>query len=567
MAKKSRYSKLKRTREIVSIFIAYGFSDFISETPILKLVGRRLGKITPKRKGINLSDYTRSERIRFAFEDLGTTFIKLGQILSSRHDVLPKDITEELSKLQDSVEPFDEKESVKIIERDLGKTIDELFKSFECTPTASASISQVHKAVLNTGETVAIKVKRPNIDDKIIIDIEIITWISGVLEKYIEDIALLNPQKILKAFKTQLMQELDLSFEKNNISRFYKYFEKNENIKIPKTYDEYSTKNVLTMEYVNGIKISDIKDYKEKLDGKVIISRIADCMLEQVFMLGFFHADPHPGNILAMENNIVCFLDFGMIGYVPPITKTSLATLITSLSSGDYTRFSRTVLDMCETREIENMEEFDSTMYIFVSRYVDMPISEINLEEIFNEIISIIREFRLALSSNIMMMIKSLIVLEGVGRVLDKDFTVIEHIKPFASKYLKDQMKPKSLFKQLKGLMVDYHNILKNMPSDLSDLITVMKKGGMKIQLEHRRLEVLASTLDKLADRLSYSIVLASLIISSALIVNAKIPPLFHGIPIIGMIGFAVSAIMGFAMLISRFFKNYIGKNKNNKQQ
>lgn len=560
MARKSKYSKLKRTREIVSIFIAYGFSDFMSETPILKLIGRPLGRFIPKHKGINLSDYSRSERIRFACEDLGTTFIKLGQILSSRHDILPKDITDELSKLQDEVKPFDEKEAVKIIEHDLGKPINEAFKSFDYKPTASASISQVHKAVLNTGEIVAIKVKRPNIDDKILVDIEIITWISSIIEKHVEDFALMQPQKILKAFKNQLLQELDLSFERNNILKFYKYFKDDPNIKIPKTYDDYCTKNILVMEFINGVKISEIDKYEGKFDGKVIISRVANCMLEQVFMLGFFHADPHPGNLLALDDNIVCFLDFGMIGYIPPNAKTSFATLIASLSSGDYTRFSHAVLDLCERGEIENIEEFDSVMYIFVSRYVDMPISEINIENIFNEMISIIREFRLSLPSEIMLLIKSLIVLEGIGRVLDKNFTVIEHIKPFASKYIKEQMKPKSLFKQLKSLILDYNDIFKNMPSDLSDLIAVMKKGGMKIQLEHRRLEMLANTLDKLADRLSYSIVLAALIISSALIVNAKIPPLFHDIPIIGMIGFGVSGIMGFAMLITRFFKNYINK-------
>ena len=547
---------INRTREIISIIIAYGFRDIIAVTPILKIVNKPISRVNIKYKGLDLRKYSRGQRLRMALEELGTTFIKLGQILSNRNDILPKDITDELSKLQNHVKPFDENEAINIIEKELGKTIDEAFKSFEKTPKASASISQVHEAVLKSGEKVAIKVKRP--------DIEIIVWLSNILEKHNEEYAFMQPQKLIKAFKGQLLQELDFNFEKNNTIKFAKYFEKNKNVKIAKIYEDYSAKNILTMEYIDGIKISDISPDDTKYDRKKLVSIGVDAVLEQIFMLGFFHADPHPGNLMALENNVLCFIDFGMIGFIPPNSKDAFSDIIVSISSADYLTLSKSILELCNHNEITNIEEFNTAIFVFISKYIDMPLDNINMEDIFNELIYIIREFKLSLPSNIMLLIKSLIVLEGVARNLDKSLKIIEHIKPFALRYVKDRLKPDNIFKQSKNLILDYSKVLKNIPSDLSDFIEMVKKGSVKVQLEHKKLDVLSSTLDGLADRLSYSIVLASLIISSAFILSAKIPPLIHGVSIIGVIGFVISGIMGFIMIISRFIKKYINRNKNN---
>ncbi|WP_300752648.1 AarF/ABC1/UbiB kinase family protein [uncultured Brachyspira sp.] len=551
---------INRAREIISIIMAYGFRDIIAITPILKIIKNPIDKINIKYKGIDLRNYSRGERIRMACEDLGTTFVKLGQILSNRNDILPKDITDELSKLQNHVKPFDENEAINIIETELGKKIDEVFESFDMKPKASASISQVHTAVLKTGEKVAIKVKRPNIEDNILMDIEVIIWLSNIIEKYNEEFALMQPQKLIAAFKAQLLQELDFNFEKNNTLKFARYFKDNKNIKIAKIYEEYSTKSILTMEYIDGIKISDISPDDNRYDRKKLVSIGIDAVLEQIFMLGFFHADPHPGNLMALENNVLCFLDFGMIGFIPPNSKEAFSSLIMSISSADYLALSKSILDLCYHSDIKNIDDFNMAIFVLVNKYIDMSLDNINIEDVFNELIEIIREFRLTLPSNIMLLIKSLIVLEGVARNLDKDVKLIEHIKPFAFRYVKEQIKPDNILKQLKKLVTDYSHILKQLPADFSDLVSVMKKGSMKIQLEHKNLESLSTTLDGLADRLSYSIVLASLIMASALIITSKMPPLFHGTSVIGMIGFGLSAIMGFIMIISRFIKKYVKK-------
>lgn len=551
---------LNRTKEIISVIIAYGFKDIIAVTPILKLVKNPIQKFNVKYKGIDLRGYSRGQRIRMACEELGTTFVKLGQILSNRSDILPKDIIDELKKLQNNVKPFDEKEAVAIVEQELQKPISEAFESFDTTPKASASISQVHTAVLKTGEKVAIKVKRPNIEENILNDIEIITWLSSILEKYNEEFALIRPEKLIKAFKNQLLQELDFNFEKNNTIKFQKFFKNNKNIKIAKIYEEYSTKNILTMEYIEGIKISDISPDDTKYDRKKLVSIGVDSVLEQIFKLGFFHADPHPGNLMALDNNVLCFLDFGMIGFIPPTSKEAFSSLIMSINNADYINLAKAVLDLCNHSEVQNMEDFNMAIFMLVNKYIDMPLENINIEDIFNELISIIREFRLMLSGNIMLLIKSLIVLEGVGRDLDKDLKLIEHIKPFAFKYVKEQLKPDNLLKQSRNLINDYFHVLKNVPSDLGEVISLMKKGNIRIQLEHKKLDTLANTLDSLGDRLSYSIVLASLIISSGLIIATKMPPLIHGISLVGLVGFLLSGIMGFIMIISRFVRKYIKK-------
>ena len=551
---------INRAREIISIIMAYGFRDIIAITPILKIIKNPIDKINIKYNGIDLRNYSRGERIRMACEDLGTTFVKLGQILSNRNDILPKDITDELSKLQNHVKPFDENEAINIIETELGKKIDEVFDSFDMKPKASASISQVHTAVLKTGEKVAIKVKRPNIEENILMDIEVIIWLSNIIEKYNEEFALMQPQKLIAAFKAQLLQELDFNFEKNNTLKFARYFKDNKNIKIAKIYEEYSTKSILTMEYIDGIKISDISPDDNRYDRKKLVSIGIDAVLEQIFMLGFFHADPHPGNLMALENNVLCFLDFGMIGFIPPNSKEAFSSLIMSISSADYLALSKSILDLCYHSDIKNIDEFNMAIFVLVNKYIDMSLDNINIEDVFNELISIIRDFRLTLPSNIMLLMKSLIVLEGVARNLDKDVKLIEHIKPFAFRYVKEQIKPNNILKQAKKLIVDYSDILRELPADFGDLVSVMKKGSIKIQLEHKNLESLANTLDGLADRLSYSIVLASLIMASALIIASKMPPLFHGTSIVGMIGFVISAIMGFIMIISRFIKKYVKK-------
>lgn len=551
---------INRAREIISIIMAYGFRDIIAMTPILKIIKNPIDKINIKYKGVDLRNFSRGERIRMACEDLGTTFIKLGQILSNRNDILPKDITDELSKLQNHVKPFDEKEAINIIETELGKKIDEVFDSFDTKPKASASISQVHIGILKNGEKVAVKVKRPNIEENILEDIEVIIWLSNIIEKYNEEFALMQPQKLIAAFKSQLLQELDFNFEKNNTLKFARYFKDNKNIKIAKIYEEYSTKSILTMEYIDGVKISDISPDDERYDRKKLVSIGIDAVLEQIFMLGFFHADPHPGNLMALENNVLCFLDFGMIGFIPPNSKDAFSSLIMSISSADYLALSKSILDLCYHSEIKNIDEFNMAIFILVNKYIDMSLDNINIEDVFNELISIIRDFRLTLPSNIMLLMKSLIVLEGVARNLDKDVKLIEHIKPFAFRYVKEQIKPNNILKQAKKLIVDYSHILRELPADFGDLVSVMKKGSIKIQLEHKNLELLANTLDGLADRLSYSIVLASLIMASALIIASKMPPLFHGTSIVGMIGFVISAIMGFIMIISRFIKKYVKK-------
>lgn len=559
MPHKHFFKRTLRYKEIISIFIIFGFSDIVSQIPILKNF-KPLYSLAQKYHGKPLTEYTRYQRIRMMLEELGATFVKFGQILSNRHDILDKKLIKELAKLQSEVKPFESEKVLEIIETEFGDKAENIFSYFDETPSASASISQMHKALLKSGESVAVKIKRPGIAEQINTDIEILFDIAKLIEKHVPSLAVSSPVSIVQAFKEQITKELSFTYEKNNVKRFYKYFENDKTICIPKVYDEYTSQNILTLEYIDGIKISEIKNVPN-VDVKVVTDRLVNAMLYQIFEHNFFHADPHPGNLFVMQNNVVAFIDFGMVGLITPSIKKSLVEMISSIYSEDYNRFSHAIINLTKKKEISDFESFNNRIYELIQKYISMTLEDIKLEEAFYEVIDIVHKYNLELDPYLVIMLKTAVILEGVGRYLDKDFKVIERISPFIKKYMQDRMKPTSVLKQLKTFLFDTQTTIRLMPAQINEALNTVKKGSMKIQFEHKGLEGLATMLDSVANRLSYSIVLASIIISSGLIVHAKIPPFIFGdIPIIGMAGFLISAVMGFLLIATRFVRHFIKK-------
>lgn len=559
MPHKHFFKRTVRYKEIISIFIIFGFSDIISQIPILKNF-KPLYSLAQKYHGKPLTEYTRYQRIRMMLEELGATFVKFGQILSNRHDILDKELIKELAKLQSEVKPFESEKVLEIIETELGDKAENIFSYFDETPSASASISQMHKAVLKSGESVAVKIKRPGIAEKVNTDVEILFDIAKLIEKHVPSLAVSSPISIVQAFKEQITKELSFAYEKNNIKRFYKYFENDKTVCIPKVYDEYTSQNILTLEYIDGIKISKIKNVPG-VDVKVVTDRLVNAMLYQIFEHNFFHADPHPGNLFVIQNDVVAFIDFGMVGLITPSIKKSLVEMISAIYSEDYNRFSHAIINLTKKKEISDFESFNNKVYELIQKYISMTLEDIKLEEAFNEVIYIVHKYNLELDPYLVIMLKTAVILEGVGRYLDKDFKVIERISPFIKKYMQDRMKPTSVLKQLKTFFFDTQTTIRLMPAQINEALNTVKKGSMKIQFEHKGLEGLAAMLDSVANRLSYSIVLASIIISSGLIVHAKIPPFIFGdIPIIGMGGFLISAVMGFFLIATRIVRHFIKK-------
>ncbi len=547
--------KSGRYREIISTFIDFGFSDVVDQSPVLRKL-HTVNAAVKKYNGRKLTEYTHNQRIRMLLEELGPTFIKFGQILSNRHDILSKDLIKELSLLQSNVPPFEPEIAKEIVERSLGDKTENLFEYFEYESKFSASISQMHRARLLDGTDVAVKIQRPDIEQTIKLDIEILFDIATQLQKHVNSVSIFNPVGIVEAFKHQIMNELDFAYEKSNLKRFAKFFEKDKTIHIPIVYDKYCTKEILTMEFIDAVKISEVNDEKYNFDNEIILDRLANATFQQIFHLNFFHADPHPGNVFVKDDNVVSYIDFGMIGMITPHIKKTLSEMVYSIYNEDYTRFAKAILGLTKLRTVENFSDFNNTVYEFIQKYINMSVDELNLEEVFNEIIAIINKYNLTLDADVSLMAKTAIILEGVCRKVNPNFVLMKKLRPLMKAYLKEQFSPKSILKQAQCTIFSFQDMITNLPKNVGNIMSMVEDGSLDIKFNHKGLDVVANALEHAVNRLSYSIVLAAILISSALIVHAKIRPFVFGdIPIIGLVGFLVSAVMAFILLITQFIR------------
>ena len=542
---------INRYKEIIAILAKHGFDDFITKSNLDKYLGAGKKIIFPKKhtSSVHLSRY---KRIRIVLEELGPAFIKLGQVMSNRPDLVPGELVVELEKLQSSVPPFDAKEARKLIEQELKKPISDLFYKFYDEPVASASIAQVHKAVLTNGDTVAIKIQRPDIEQVIKIDLEIMHHIAMLAERHIPTAELLNLSSIVKEFERTIKKELDFSYEASHIERFIEDFRYDKTVHIPRVYKQYSTKKILTMEFIDGIKITDISAIlKSGSNPKILADRGANAILKQIFEHGFFHADPHPGNIFALKNNVICFLDFGMVGTLLPKHKEYLSQMIIGIITKDTKKITHSILQLSQNKHIENIESLEYRIFELLENFLSVPLRDINTGEVLNDLLKIIIDYKLKMPPNIYLLLKALINIEGVGRKLNPNFNIMKHLKPKVHKILKMQFTPKKISKDMLLSAADVFFLLRDLPMDIKTLTEQIKQGHIKIEFEHRGLENMLSKHDQISNRISFAIVLAALIIGSSLIVLSGIPPIWNGIPIIGILGFLAAGIMGFWLLIS----------------
>lgn len=543
------YPHINRYKEIISILIKHGFGDFVTKSNLYKYLGIRKKKIFNEPKTAHLSRY---ERIRIILEELGPTFVKFGQIMSNRPDLLPAEMIIELEKLQSAVTYFDAKEVHELIEKELKQPIVSLFPYFNDQPVAAASIAQVHKAVLQNGSTVAVKVQRPNIEKTINIDLEIMHHIAVLAEKHMRSARLLNLTGIVREFERTIKKEIDFSYEASNIERFSYNFRDDKTVYVPKVYKQYSSKKILTMEFIEGIKISDVQSLsKFGNNPKVLAARGVNAVLKQVFEHGFFHADPHPGNIFALKNDVICFLDFGMVGTLLPRHKEYLSQMILGVINKDPKKITHALVELSLSNEVKKLEMLEYRIFELVESFLNIPLKDINTGQVLNDLLKIIVDHNLKIPPNIYILLKALVIIEGVGRKLDPNFNMIKHLKPKAKKVLRFYLHPKKLTKDIFLSAADTIFLLRDLPMDIKVLTEQIKQGHIKIEFEHRGLEDMLSKHDQISNRISFAIVLAALIIGSSLIVLSGIPPIWNGIPIIGIIGFLTAGIMGFWLLIS----------------
>jgi ubiquinone biosynthesis protein len=539
-----QYSNIKRLHEIVRTLIRYGFGSVVAEMNIIPYSSLMKKLLSFRRVA---RDKSVPVRVRLMLEELGPTFIKLGQVVSTRADVLPPEWIEELKKLQDMV-PHEKPEEIRaIIESSLHKPVNSVFSSFNTLPVASASVAQVHYAELPDGTEVAIKVRRPHIINTIESDISIMTQIAGLMERYIPSLVRYKPMEVVNEFSRVIHREMDLKVEGANIDRFRKMFADDERIQIPKVYWDYTTEEVLTMERLSGVPIDEIEQIEKKgLDIKEVALNGLELFFKQVFEFGLFHADLHPGNIFVRDDGVIIYLDFGIVGKLDHNLKKYLASMLYYLVREDYHRMAKIHRKMGLIGKHVDLAEFEEALMDISEPIHGKELEKINVSALLKKLIDTARRFEMTLQPNLLLLQKSMVIIEGVGRQLYPDINMWQVAKPLIYKWMiKEKFSPKDLLKRGAEETRDMASDIIGLPSQASEFFERALDEELHIQLTHPGIDDIANNIDKLGKRLNRGIIIGALVLGASLIAvfapekTARI----LGLPIISWIGYIIVAV------------------------
>lgn len=543
-----RRNTRKRYREILSILSQYGFS-FISEK-----VGEGIPFSTIKSKLVD--DLSRGERIKLAIEELGPTFIKLGQILSTRYDMIPDDISSELTSLQDDVFQVDIEDIRKIFIAETGKEFEEIFQVFDEKPLAAASIGQVHRAKLKTGENVVVKIQRPGIRATIDQDIDILKGMAEVVDNNFNQKGNVKAKDIIKEFSESIRKELDYIHEAHSAQKMKTNSRKNKNVLIPKIYWDITTKRVITMEEIKGIKVNDLRKIEENGWNKEKISElIATTFLEQVFLDGLFHGDPHPGNILIVDRELISFIDFGIVGYIDRRMSNFITTTLRAIGNKNVDKIMEGLSDIeAITNDVDELG-LRNDIFNITNYYFDLPMDKIDFAEGLNEFLSTLHRHRLKVPSQLTLLMKSMVTLEGTLKDLNPHFNLMK-----ISFEILDKLRKKKFddinFKETFNATLNIYDTVRKIPGQMLTILTKLEKNQVKVTMQQEGLETLEKEINTLTNKLSLSLLVSSLIVGSSIVIHADIRPRIYGVSLFGIIGYMFGLIVGLGFIISAIKSN-----------
>lgn len=546
------YRNIQRYRQILGILLKHGYGSLLDRLNLLPLVehGRRiLARGEPGEEDAPLTDYG---RLRSVLEELGPTFIKMGQILSTRPDLVPVELMEEMERLQDRVPPFPFAVVREIVELDTRAPLETTFPEFDETPLAAASIGQVHRARLASGDEVIVKVQRPGIRAMVRTDLEILDDLAGLIERYVEESRIYRPRRIVAEFSRTLEREMDFTVEAAHAERFARQFEGNPTLHVPKVFRECTTERILVMEFVEGIKASDIAALDTNgCDRRLIASRANNLTLEQIFLHGFFHADPHPGNILVLPGNVLCYVDFGMMGRVDRVARRILADILWGYVHRDARRITDACIRLVEWDEEPDVRALESDILEFTELHLYRPLSELRIGDILKETMSILVRHRLKLPPDVYLMIKALSEAEGLGLKLCPDFDLAEEAAPFMRRLMRQRLSPRPVMDDLLATGESLIRLLRVIPGDVREIIAQIKQGRSRIVVEHEGLEHLRYEIDRASNRIAFAMIIGALVIGSSLIITTHLGPYLFGYSLPGLLGFTIAALLGVWLLVS----------------
>lgn len=546
-----RRPDMNRLKEIVRVLAKYQFGN------ILEAIGLR-NKLFYTLK-LHLRDpeeeldSTVPERVRMVMEELGTTFIKLGQVLSTRPDLVGREIAEELSKLLDDAPPFDFVEVKAVIEQELKKPIEELFIKFKKEPVASASIGQVHEAIIKNGEKVAVKVQRPGIVEQIEKDIIIMRYLADLVDKGISSLKYYNLPAIVDEFERTIRKELDYILEANNAERFRTFFEDDETIYSPAIYRKYCTMRVLTMEYVEGVQLNEILDAEIKINARKIVERGTESYFKQIFVNGFFHADPHPANIMVQKNEVLCFIDFGMMGHLDQDFRDKLAELFIFMINYDVKNMINQLNYMNILSEGTDREALKYDIMDLMDRYYGADMNQIGQLMTEFTMPNILVKHKIKLPRDFILLARVISMVEDLGHRIDPHFNAMEIGQKMVKKIIKERFNPlrKMDSASATSALVNIEHIYRDLPQSITGTLMRLEKGNFKMELEHKDLNKFSETLERMTNRISMALIIAALIVGSSLVILPSETLILQEFPYIGLIGFFISFVLGLALIIS----------------
>ncbi len=536
---KKEIKDIKRLKQIIGIIAEEGFAFAINRT--------RLKKLIPLRSKFKQKLQTESDEIRLrrTLERLGPTFIKLGQLLSIRPDLMPKSYIAELEKLQEKAPSFPTEQAKRIIEQSLGKKINEIFKSFDDEPLASASIAQVHKGILKNGNVVAIKVKRPDIKEIMDRDIEIMLFIARLLDRH--GFAEYKPIQIVNEFADWTKKELNFNFEAENIRRFHANFLGSKSTKIPRVYDEYCTDSVIVMEFMNGVTLRNAQrkdvSYRTLKNG-------FNSILEQVFIYGLFHGDPHPSNIMVMRDGRVGFVDFGIVGRFDDELKRKAIDLFVAISQGDPEATIDALLSIGQIDEDANLDNFKRRVRDALYLMSAGTIKQVKISNVLEDVLDTALEFKIKMPKEFVLFAKTIVTIEGVALIYYPDFKFSEAVQPFIAKAMKEKYSPKNTLKDAIKSIIGLKRIVDTVPRQAARILDKIDRGKIKIEMKDTDIEKLAIEVDKSSNRLAYGMIIAALLVSGSLVINVG-EKVFYGLPILSVLCFAAAIVIGIMLIIS----------------
>jgi len=527
-----------RLREVVTILSKYGLADWISRLDLDFAKALFKGP-----EGDPLADLTREQRIRLALGELGPTFIKLGQILSTRADIIGQALAEELTHLQADA-PADAPEQVrKTIESELGCPLEKVFAEFSDAPLASASIGQVHLAKLHDGSVVVVKVQHAGIEDKVRNDLEILVGMAELAEVHVAELKNYRPRQTAADLQRSLRRELDFGREERNLLQFRAQFAKETCVHFPVPVRACSTSRVLVMEYLDGVKVAD----SERLgasgyDLSALARRGAELFLKMIFENGFYHADPHPGNILILEGGVIGLIDSGMVGRIDESTREQIEDMLAALAGRDAMRLAQIITRIGSVPSDLDLPGLEYDVSEFIAHYADQPLNEFDLGGALAEMTEIIRRYSIVLPAGVALLIKVLIMLEGTARLLNPQFNLTELIEPYQRKLIMRRLSPMRQWRKLRRVFAEWQHLGEVLPKGVSDILTQVQAGRFEIHLQHRSLE-------PSVNRLVLGMLASALFLGSSWLWSNNVEPTVWGVSVFGVAGCAMSFILGLRLM------------------